>query len=286
VLWGFTAVFGKLITLPALPLVWWRMVLVIAALVLVRRFWSGLWRLPPRLIATYAGIGVLVSVHWLTFYASVKLSNASVAATCIAITPVFLSLIEPVLIGKRFEPRELLFGLAVIPGVALVVGGTPSQMRLGIAIGVLSAAILAVFASLNKRHIGNSDALTVTGVEMAAGALLFTLAAPLLPAGESVFVLPSRHDAVLLVLLAGGCTLLPFALSLVAMRQLSAFSVMLALNMEPIYAIVYAILLLGEHRELGMGFYAGVAIILAAVFLHPFVMRRQLAAPASSAPLQ
>jgi drug/metabolite transporter (DMT)-like permease len=275
VLWGFTAILGKLISLAALPLVWWRMVLVSAALVLVRRFWSGLTQLTPAQSAIYAGIGVIVALHWLTFYASIKLSNASIAATCMALTPVFVSFVEPLLARRRFDPSELMFGLAVIPGVMLVVGGTPDGMRLGIAVGALSAFFVAVFAALNKRHIANSEVLTVTGLEMGAGALFLTLAAPLLPAAETLFVLPEPRDAVLLVALAIGCTLLPFALSLVALRQLSAFSTALAVNMEPVYAIVLAILLLGEQRELSVSFYAGVAIIMIVVFAHPWLTRRR-----------
>ena len=189
ILWGFTAILGKLITLPALPLVWWRMVLVVGALLLVARFWSGLRTIAPRLVVAYAGIGVVVALHWLTFYGSVKLSNASVAATCMALTPVFISFVEPVVAQRRFDARELILGLAVIPGVALVVGGTPAGMRLGIAIGALSAFFVAIFSSLNKRFIGQSDALSVTGVEMGAGAIFLTLLAPLLLDGGSLFVL-------------------------------------------------------------------------------------------------
>jgi drug/metabolite transporter (DMT)-like permease len=277
VLWGFTAILGKLITLPALPLVWWRMVLVSGALLLVGRFWSGLARMPRHLMAVYAGIGALVALHWLTFYASIKLSNASVAATCMALTPVFVSFIEPFLARRRFDPTELIFGIAVIPGVALVVGGTPLGMRFGILVGALSALFVAVFASLNKRFIGSSEVLSVTGVEMGAGVLFLTIAAPLLPAGEGLFVWPTPHDALLLALLATGCTLLPFALSLVVLRQLSAFSTSLAVNMEPVYAIVLAIVLLGEQRELSLSFYVGVAIILIVVFLHPYLAFRRSA---------
>jgi len=156
-----------MIALAALPLVWWRMVLVSAALVLVPRFWSGLFAMAPRMMAIYAGIGALVMLHWVMFYASIKLSNASVAATCMALIPVFVALIEPFLVRRRFEIAELLFGLAVIPGVALVVGGTPVEMRSGIAIGVLSALFAALFSSLNKRHISaGDDVLTVTGMEL------------------------------------------------------------------------------------------------------------------------
>lgn len=276
VLWGFTAILGKLISLGTLSLVWWRMLLVAAALAVVPRFWAGLTRLPPRLIATYAGIGLVVAMHWLTFYGSVRLANASVAATCLALTPVFLAFVEPFMVGRRFDVREVLFGVAAIPGVMLVVGGTPTSMRLGIAVGVLSSLLLAMFASLNKRYIGNSDALSVTGIEMSAGLLLMTVISPLF-SSDAVFVMPSAHDAMLLAILAMGCTLLPFAISLAALRHVSAFSTTIALNMEPVYAIVLAILLLGEQRELSPGFYLGVAIVLAAVFLHPWVLRRSAA---------
>ena len=272
VLWGFTAILGKLITLPALQLVWWRMLLVAAALLLVPRFWSGVLQLSPRLLAIYSGIGVLVALHWLTFYASIKLSNASVAATCMALTPVFIAFSEPVLARRRFDLRELIFGIAVIPGVVLVVGGTPGAMRLGIAIGTLSAFLVAVFSSLNKRFIEQGAALTVTGIEMGAGVVVLTLATVMLPA-ES-FLLPDVRDGLLLLVLALGCTLLPFALSLVALRHLSAFTTALAVNMEPVYAIVLAIALLGEQRELDAGFYLGVAIILLVVFSHPLLQRR------------
>src|SRR5690606_31328250 len=172
----------------------------------------------------------------------------------------------------RFDVRELLFGIAAIPGVALVVGGTPADMRMGVVVGVLGALLVAVFSSLNKRFIGQSDSLSVTGLEMGAGLLLMTVLAMVFSA-ETVFVLPSNRDGMLLVLLAMGCTLLPFALSLAALRHVSAFSATIALNMEPVYAIVMAIVLLGEQRELSPSFYLGVVIVLAAVFLHPWLVR-------------
>jgi drug/metabolite transporter (DMT)-like permease len=274
ILWGFTAILGKMITMRALPLVWWRMVLVTASLLMLRRFRAGMVRLSPRLIATYSGIGLLVAMHWLAFYGSIKLSNASVAAMCMALAPVFVSFVEPFLVGRPFDVREVFFGLAVIPGVAFVVGGTPVEMRAGLAAGVLSAFLAAVFGTLNKRFIEGGDALTVTGLEMGAGAIFLTLAGALF-GPEGVFVVPARRDAVLLVVLSIGCTLVPFALSLVALRHLTAFATALAINMEPVYAIVLAIPILGEQRELHPTFYAGVAIILLVVFGHGLLTRRQ-----------
>ena len=142
---------------------------------------------------------------------------------------------------------------------------------------------MAIFASLNKRYIGNSDALAVTGLEMGAGLLLITVLAAVF-APDTTFVLPSVRDSTLLAVLAMGCTLLPFALSLAALRHVSAFSATIALNMEPIYAIVMAIVLLGEQRELSPSFYLGVAIVLAAVFVHPWLVRPVNAAATADRP--
>src|SRR5580698_7087757 len=216
-LWGFTAILGKLITLPALPLVWWRMLLVVVTLLLMPKVWRGLSAMPARLVWAYAGIGVLVSLHWLSFYAAIKLSNASVGATCIALGPVFLAFIEPWIAKRKFDLRELMIGVAVVPGVMMVVGGVPHGMRLGIAVGVLSTLFVALFGSLNKRLVEHGDPLTVTCIELGTGALFLTVLAPLLPHTGPAFVWPNAHDTVMLLALAFGCTLLPFTLALVAL---------------------------------------------------------------------
>jgi drug/metabolite transporter (DMT)-like permease len=277
-LWGFTAILGKLITLAALPLVWWRMLLVSVTLLCVPRVWRGIRALPPKLLLSYAGIGVIVAMHWLTFYGAIKLANASVAATCIALCPVFLAIVEPLVARRRFDPRELLIGAAVVPGVALVAGGVPGEMRLGLAVGVLSALFVAFFSALNKRLVDQADSLTVTCVELGTGTLFLTVLAPFM--ATPAFVLPSPHDASLIVVLAYGCTLLPFALALAALRHLTAFATQMVTNLEPVYAIVLAIPLLGEQRELGWTFYLGVAVIIGAVFMHPLLHRGEAAGPA------
>jgi drug/metabolite transporter (DMT)-like permease len=277
VLWGFTAVLGKMISLPALPLVWWRMLIVVAVLACVPRVWRGLRAMPRRLVAAYAGIGLLVALHWLTFYGSIKLSNASVGATCIALGTVFTALVEQWLARSRFQPRDFLLGVGVLPGVALVVGGIPPGMRAGVAVGTLSAILVALFGSLNKRLVEHGDALTITAIELGAGTLALTALSPLmalLAPGEGLtLAFPSLRDAGLLLALSIGCTLIPYALSLVALRHMSAFAAQLAVNLEPVYAIVLAILLLGEQRELSLAFYGGVAIILGAVAAYPLLHR-------------
>ena len=285
VLWGFTAILGKLISLAALPLVWWRMLIVVAALALVPSVLRSLRALPARLWLSYAGVGALVALHWLTFYGAIKLANASVAATCIALAAPLTALVEPWLTRTRFSARDLVLGLAVLPGVALVVGGVPTGMRDGVIVGAISALLVAVFGSLNKRLAHRGEALTATALELGAGFIVLSAIAPLLSVlmpelAGPLLEWPSSQDAMLLVVLAIVCTLLPFSLSFVALRHISAFSAQLAINLEPVYTIVLAVVLLSEQRELTLQFYVGVAIILAGVSLQPLVGRpREVPAP-------
>lgn len=287
VLWGFTAILGKLITLDALPLVLWRMGLVAATLLILPSVWRALCSMSARLLWAYAGIGVLVALHWLTFYGAIKLANASVAVTCIATVPVFLAIAEPVLAGRRFQPRELLLGLLALPGIFLVVGGTPDSMNAGIIMGIVSAMFVALFAGLNKRLVLRSEPLTVTAIEMASGTVVLLICALIFTQFEnlpgisgivdntdSLFALPQGSDLVWLVILAFACTLLPFALSLIALRHLSAYASSLAVNLEPVYAIILAAVLLGEQQELSPSFYLGAIMIIAVVLAYPLLMGR------------
>jgi len=272
-LWGFTTILGKLITLAAPALVLWRMMIVVGALSMLPRVWRGWSRLTGRLLASYALTGGIVAAHWVAFYTSIKLANASVAATSLALAPVFLAVIEPLAMRSPFDARELVLGAAVVPGVALVVGGTPTGMRLGFLVGTLSALLAAACNVSNKRLVGRADPLTVTHIEIACGTAILAVALPWLSRSRPLLPIPSTHDALLLVVLALACTVLPFTLALIALEHLTAFSSQLAVNLEPIYAILLAILLLGEQHQLGPSFYAGVLIVFGAVFVHPLVIR-------------
>ncbi len=277
VLWGFTPIFGRVITLDALALVWWRMLIVAVALLALRGVRRELWNLSLRLVGGYALTGWLLAMTWLLFYASVKMANASVAAVCLAVAPVFLAAIEPWLIGRPLIPRELLLGLAVIPGVALVVGGIPSGMYVGLAAGLASSAFVAAFNTRNKHMIQYASPLTVLCIEMGVGAGFLTLVAPLVPHTGAALPLPGWNDAWLLLLLSLGCTLIPFVLLLKAMREVSAFETQIATNLETLYAIILAIPLLGEQHEVGPLFYLGVVVIVGAVVVYPLLSRRHRA---------
>jgi drug/metabolite transporter (DMT)-like permease len=274
VLWGFTAILGKLISLPALPLVWWRMLLVVVAIGLWPPVWRALRATDRKTMLLFAGAGIIVALHWLTFYGAIKLSNASVAASCMAIAPIFMAVVEPWIARRSFDPRELVIGIVALPGVALVVGGTPGAMRSGILVGGLSAFLVAIFGSLNKRIVERAGPLLMTWVELAAGTAFLGVVAALMPDPGNVFALPGSRDFALLATLSIACTLLPFTLSLHALRHTSAFTAQLAISMEPVYAVLLAIVLLGEQRELTASFYLGVAVIVGAVLAHTLLRIR------------
>jgi drug/metabolite transporter (DMT)-like permease len=267
-LWGFTAILGKLISLAAIPLVFWRLLIVSLCLL----FWPPVWRrlagVCRRDLAVSMGAGVLITLHWLSFYGAIKLSNASVGVASIALAPMFLSFVEPYLLRQPFVNREVLLALASIPGVILVVGGIPSGMLAGFGLGILSALFVAIFSLVNKRLTMRVPALALTAIEIGTGVVLLGALIPAWPSLGVAFALPGREDLAWLLILSVGCTLLPFALSMVALRKISAFSAQLAVNMEPVYAIVIATTLLGESKQLQWPFYLGVVLILGSVLIN------------------
>lgn len=273
-LWGFTAILGKLITLSATALVIWRMLLVTAMLFAMPSAWRGLRALSGRSRMIFGGIGCVIALHWLAFYGSIKLANASVAVACLALGAIFAALIEPSLTGRRHDRSEVLLGLFAIPGVALLVGGVPLEMRLGIVVGVIAAFLSALFGSLNKRYVAAGDPAAVTLLQMSVGTLFIVFVGIAAVGLDEALPVPSAGDLAWLFVLAGLCTVWPFLIWLRTLRHVSAFTTQIALNLEPVYAIVIAALWFREYTELTPQFYLGAAIVLLTVFLQPALKRR------------
>lgn len=269
VLWGFTPIMGRLITLDALPLVWWRMLIAAIALLFIPATWRGMRKLSPRLFAACCGVGVILAITWAMFYLAVKLTNASVAAVCLGTAPLFIAVFGPLLMRRPYRRSDLVLAIAIIPGVALVVGGIPHGMYLGLGIGLLSAVFLTVFSGINKLLIRKTHPLSTTCIELGAGALFLTLVMPLLPHAGVVFPMPQGRDLALLVVFAVAMTSLPLALMLVALRHITVFAQQMATNLEPVYAVLLAIPILGEEQQLGPLFYFGVVVIVGTVMVEP-----------------
>jgi len=272
-IWGFTAILGKLIQVSALPLVWWRVVLCVGLLVWLvpkeqRRLVEG--RQAFRLLL----IGALIGIHWICFYGAVKLSNASVAVASMAMTTLFASFTEPIILRRTIIWYELGLGILILPGMVLMVGDLDWGMKTGFGVGVLGALIAAVFTAYNKREIDlrPPPPLAMSLFEL-SGAVLITSVALVLVRPTWALVWPVGTDWVWLLVLAWVCTLLPHYLTLKAMRHISAFATNLTINLEPVYGVLLAMFIFQENKSLPPNFYVGVVIVLLAVFSHPFLKR-------------
>lgn len=274
-LFGITAILGDLISLPATVLVWWRVLITSISLFFLIRLGRGLKDIPRALVLQYMGIGVLVALHWITFFGSVKFSNASICLVCLATTSLFTSFLEPLILKQPFKFYELILGLLIIPGMALVVNSTEWAMLTGILMGLASAFLAALFSILNKKLVDKAEPMRITFLELGSAWLFISLLFPFyfFRFPETTFW-PQGMDWIYLLVLALLCTTLAYVLTLRALKYISAFASNLTINLEPVYGIILAWLVLQENKELSPGFYLGCGMILLAVFSYPFIRRR------------
>lgn len=268
---GWTGVFGRIISLGGLPLVWYRIMVSVVTLVLVMAALGRLHRVGRPALLKMAGCGILLALHWTCFYLSIQASNISIGVACIATTCFFTAIFNPIVnrSAARIDWAEILISFISIAGVLLVFS-LDMRYRVGIAWGLLSAAIYSVFAlfNVNVARKTGEDSATMLLWELVGGVLFLTLCIPLhtrlLPDAS---IVPSGRDIVSLLLLGSVFTVIPFLFQLQALRKLSAFTVNLTYNLEPLYSIVIAALLFNEHREVGWSFWLGLALIIFSVLL-------------------
>ncbi len=261
-LWGFTAILGDLISLNAVTLVWWRVLLTSLSLLAFVRAGKIIKDLGLRQVLIFAGLGCIVALHWATFYGAIKLANASVGLICMATTSLFSSIVEPWITGRKFLWYELLLGAFILPGIWLIVDGVDPSMTTGILVGLLSALLVAIFSSFNKRYVDKADPFRITFIELSAGTLFLTPFLPFMPGS----FMPTAMDWVYLVILAVLCTTFTNYLFLRVLKKLSAFAANLTINLEPVYGIALAYFILNDAEELTPSFYWGTGLILVAVF--------------------
>ncbi|MFC7338622.1 DMT family transporter [Haloferula chungangensis] len=276
VLLAMTAILGRLMTITAPVIVTWRTFLAaLAAFAWVvsmrrKRLWFG-WRKSLTLL----GIGVILGLHWLAFFASVKISNVSVCLVGLSTISLFTAFTEPLLEKRPIRSFEVLLGIIVLGGIFLIAGFERGHL-LGLSLGILSAFLAAIFPVLNRRYVNQGgDPLTMVGWEM-VGACAISLG--LLPwiESEGYSALLSLHglDWLWMLILALVCTVFGHGLHIHLLRRISAYACNLAINFEPIYGIAIASLLFHEHREMHPAFYLGAAAILVANLLHPWFEKR------------
>ena len=281
-LWGFTAILGRLISLPSVELVFWRTGLAalgLAALLVLRR---RPWRVAAADAARLLAVGALVAAHWITFFLAARLSSVSVCLAGMATLALWTSLLEPLLLWRRVRGYEVGLGLLTMGGLYLVSQAELDQL-LGLGVAVLSSGLSALFSVLNSKLVKQHAPLRLTLYEMTGACLSIALFFPVyshyFTQGAGLQLALSGYDWLWLLLLAGGCTVYAFSASVELMKRLSAFVVNMSINLEPVYGIVLAVIMYSfkvpgfEGEKLSAGFYAGTAIILLGVLIHPVLDR-------------
>lgn len=276
VLWGFTAILGKLISLDEGLLVWYRMFFSTVAMAVFLAFQKKQWKLPQGQLLPITLIGLVITLHWITFYGAIKASNVSIAISCFSSVALFTAVMDPLLKGQRPKVSELLLGLAVIAGIYIIFTGQKFYFK-GIALSVISAFLASLFTILNKRISNKIDPAVITFYELGTGFMLLTALLPLwMSYNASTFSLPNVRDLQYILILSIFCTTVAFTLSLHALQKIDAFTMNLSVNLEPLYSIILAFLIFKEHELLTSQFYAGSALILAAVVTHGLVTMYRL----------
>ncbi len=264
---GFTAILGLLIKLNEVLLVWYRLlltVLILSVLMWIRKEWQ---KLPLKDILRISGVGMVIAIHWVSFYGSIKYANASVALVCLSASGFFTALLEPLFFRKRIVWQELALGILAIAGIYIIFDFHP-QYKTGIIFGVLSAFGSAVFPILNKELLKQFTPKILTVYELSGGLVLLSCLIPFYLAWfPAEYYVPTISDWAWLVVLAFFCTVISFDLQLNALKKISAFTANLTYNLEPVYGIILAFVFFDESKQLHGQFYLGLTLIVLAIVL-------------------
>lgn len=273
-LWGFTGIFGRAIELREVVLVWYRLLITVAVLLAINFFNRKVQRLSLKEMIRIGFVGFLVAVHWVLFYGAIKYSNVSVGVSCLSTLAVFTTLFESLMTKSRINFAELLLGVIAMTGMYFIFA-FQELYRTGIILGIISAVVASIFTILNSRLSKEYDSETITVYELGAGLLCLTLFMPVyIYFFQPGTLIPDSKDWVLLFLFGVVCTVIPYNLSLKALKHLSAYTINLSNNLEPIYGIILAFILFHEQKELTGGFYVGMSMILLSVVAYIVLKHR------------
>jgi drug/metabolite transporter (DMT)-like permease len=263
-IWGFTGILGKLIELSSGRIVFFRMTIASLSLGLFMAFRKKARRSNWKQVLQYILVGFIIAMHWAFFFEALKVSTVSVTLTVLASTSLFVALIEPIFFRRKVDFLEVLFGLIVIVGLFMIFN-FETEYRLGIIYSLIAAVAAAVFGTINGLFIRNDRADNITLWEMLGGVI--GILAYLIYVNGSLFIIayPSTLDWVYLLILGVICTAFAFVVSVEVMKTLSPFTVSISINMEPIYAIILALIFFGDSEYMSTGFYAGASLILLTV---------------------
>ena len=269
---GFTGILGRLISLNAGMIVWYRLFLTTATMAVLFGLMNKLRKIPLRDILKIGAVGFVAAMHWITFYGAIKYSNVSIAFVCFSSVSFFTAIFEPLILRKSINWTEMLLGLMTIAGIYIIFR-FDSQYKTAIIIGLVSAVLGALFPIYNRQFLKRVNVETMLTWQQLGG--LITLSA-VLPFYLQRFpvksFVPGVEDFLWLLVLSWFCSVIAFQFSSNALKRLSAFTVNLTYNLEPVYGILLAFVVYHENKLLSKWFYAGFAVIATALVIHIFLL--------------
>lgn len=273
-IWGFTGILGQLITISAVNLVWYRVLIAAVSLFLYFKFNKSAFQIKAKTGLNLAFTGALVGGHWILFFASIKLSTIPVALVCLSSITLFTAIFEPLINKTRISKMEIVAGILIIIGIVLIFK-FESKYTKGIIAGLVSAILASLFSIINSRFVKKMEAPVIAFYEL-SGAFIWISLYLLVTGATANFVVPNLSDLGYLLILGTVCTALAYVAGVSVMREISAFKVALVTNLEPVYGIVMSFLFFGDMNKMSLGFWVGSVIILSTVFLFP-VAQKQVA---------
>lgn len=268
---GFTAILGKLISVNAVSLVWFRMVFASILMIAYVKLFKVKLQITKKELIKLCIAGVIIALHWITFYGAIKVANISIALAMFSTGAFFASLLEPIFYKRRVIPYEILFGIVVIIGIYLIVQSEIQHIE-GMILGVVSAFLSSLFAVLNGKFLEQHSATKISFYEFISGVVFITIYIAFFGEGfSSSFFSISASDIMFLLILASVCTAYAFIASVHVMRFISPYTVVLTYNLEPIYGIILALILFPETEIMSSSFYIGAFIILGVVLTNGII---------------
>jgi drug/metabolite transporter (DMT)-like permease len=272
-IWGFTAILGALITIDAIPLVFFRMSLAVIFIAVYFLFKKKSFYVDKKGLLKFLITGVIIAAHWIFFFKAIKVSNVSVALVTMSTGAFFTSLIEPLFFKRRIKPLEIILGLIVIAGLYIIFN-FESQYKLGIIYALISSFLGALFSVLNGLFIKKYDANSISLYQLFFGALFVTVYLFFNNSFTAAFFTLPNTDWIYLFVLSSVCTAYAFIASVKLMKYLSPYTVMLTINLEPVYAIILALFIFGDKEKMNPAFYLGACIVLGVVLLNGVIKNK------------
>jgi drug/metabolite transporter (DMT)-like permease len=274
-IWGFTGILGKLITIEALPIVWYRVSLATVFMGLFFQFQKRPFIFPSKSLFFLLFLNsAIIVLHWITFYHTIKISNVSLTLACLSTGPFFVSILEPIFFKRKIYISEILLGLGIVIGMLILIESVEGN-DIAIALGLISALLSALFSVLNGRIVNKMKPLDISIWEMGIGAFILGVYFALNGSLIQVISSPTPNDWIYLMILASLCTSFAFVQSVRIMKYLSPFTVVLTIAMEPVYGIILAIIIFGATETMNPMFYIGVSTILTVISLDAYLKRRK-----------